>query len=108
MTDVKRVQLALSDIRALFINYQGVLQNAEDTFRVTTGLAPGLLSPSDVPLDAIPEKVEDVVDLALKKNNSVLMSRGNFSPSLLCAREIYLGQISDYRQTVPFFSTGDS
>ncbi len=77
MTDVNRVQLTLSDANAVLVNYQGVLQYAQDRFRANTGGSPDLITRQSVEFKKSYNTVEEAIDQALKENKALLMARSN-------------------------------
>lgn len=78
ITDVDRVQLTLSDINALLINYQGILISAQDRFQANTGTSADLIT-RQLTIDPGNKftNVESAIDIAIKENKTLLMARAN-------------------------------
>lgn len=77
ITDVDRVQLTLSDSKAVLENYQGILQNAGDRFSLLTGANAALITRQTGKIEFPFETVEKALDQAKNKNASLLVARAN-------------------------------
>lgn len=71
VTDVDRVQLTLSDAKAVLINYQGLFEAAKDRFAAMTGVNAALITRQvNMPKMSL-GSVEQAVKLAMKKNTGL-------------------------------------